>query len=142
MPDQIELKSISNMAKKKATTTTKTQKTKTALIREALKSTQDGSPSLVAKKLNAQGIKVTPQYVSTIKAADKRKSLLGTPNRRPGRPVGSGTKNSLRPIDDLSQASELMLKAVELVLKAGGSEARQMITMAESMVDRINNGKN
>lgn len=125
------------MAKKK-TNNGKTQKTKTAMIREALKSTKNGSPSLVAKKLNAQGVKVTPQYVSTIKAADKRKMLLGTPNRRPGRPVGSGTKRPVGAGDDLTQTSELMLKAVELVLKAGGKEAKQLVTMAENMVTQIN----
>ena len=115
---------------------------KTDAIRNALKDTKDGSPTLVAKKLNAQGIKVTPQYVSTIKASDKRKALSGEPNRRPGRPVGSGIKNRSisngAQFDDVKQASELMLKAVELVLKAGAKEARQMITMAEGMVDRLN----
>ena len=39
--------------------------------------------------------------------------------------------------DDLQQASDLMLHAVELVLKAGPSEARRLVTMAERMVDRI-----
>lgn len=115
---------------------------KTEAIRNALKDTKDGSPTLVAKKLNAQGIKVTPQYVSTIKASDKRRALSGEPSRRPGRPVGSGVKNRTASngaqFDDLKQASELMLKAVELVLKAGGKEARRMITMAEGMVERLN----
>jgi hypothetical protein len=120
---------------------------KTEAIRVALKATKDGSPTLVAKKLNAQGIKVTPQYVSTIKASDKRKAQTGTPNRKPGRPVGSGGKNRLTstngspPFEDLKQASELMLKAVELVLKAGAKEAKQLITMAEHMVDRISDDK-
>ena len=115
---------------------------KTAAIRAALKETKDGSPTVVAKKLNAQGIKVTPQYVSTIKASDKRKALAGTPNRRPGRPVGSGTKNRATvtngaAFDDLKEASELVMKAVELVVKAGAKEAKQLVNMAESMVDRI-----
>lgn len=138
------------MAKKK--TATKQQQeskvSKTEAIREALRTTENGSPSLVAKKLNAKGIKVTPQYVSTIKAADKRKAESGIPNRKPGRPAGSGTKQQAKLLlgsagatEDLKQASELMLKAVELVLKAGGKEARQLINVAESMVERINDGK-
>ena len=134
------------MAKKKSTAATKMSKTDA--IREALKTTKDGSPSLVAKKLNAQGIKVTPQYVSTIKANDKRKSLSGTPNRRPGRPVGSGKKSAAAAVangsmhfDDLKQVSDLMMKAMDLVLHAGAKEAKQLITVAEGMVDRISDQK-
>ena len=126
------------MAKKKASST-KNKKSKTELIREALRKTKNGSPSLVAKKLNAQGVKVTPQYVSTIKAADKRKSQAGEARRGPGRPVGSGTKTSV-PAEwsELKQCSELMLKAVELVLQAGPKQAQQLVTVAADMVHRIN----
>ena len=137
------------MAKKKTATKQKqgSKVSKTEAIREALRTTENGSPSLVAKKLNAKGIKVTPQYVSTIKAADKRKAESGIPNRKSGRPAGSGTKQQAKLLlgsaatEDLQQASELMLRAVELVLKAGAKEARQLINVAESMVDRINDGK-
>ena len=41
------------------------------------------------------------------------------------------------PLDDLKQASDLMLQAVELVLKAGAKEAKQLINMAEGMVEKI-----
>ena len=61
---------------------------KTDAIRAELK--KNGSPSVVAKKLNAKGIKVSAQYVSSIKAADKRRALAGGQRRKPGRPVGSG----------------------------------------------------
>ena len=138
------------MAKKKAgsskSTNSKSSQSKTDAIRAELRTTKNGSPSLVAKKLNARGIKVTPQYVSTIKAADKRKAESGIPNRKPGRPVGSGIKQQAKLAasgngapEDLKEASDLMLKAVELVLKAGAKEARQLVNVAESMVERINN---
>ena len=39
--------------------------------------------------------------------------------------------------DDLKEASELMLHAVELVLRAGAKEAKQLIQVAEGMVDKI-----
>lgn len=131
------------MAKKKSSPPPASQVSKTDAIRNALKATKGGSPSAVAEKLNKQGIKVTPQYVSTIKANDKRKAESGTPRRKPGRPAGSkkstvsSAAGSNLPIDDLKEASELMLKAVELVLRAGAKEAKQLITMAEGMVDRI-----
>ncbi|MCZ6641267.1 MAG: hypothetical protein O7F71_06800 [Gammaproteobacteria bacterium] len=112
---------------------------KTAAIRDALKKVKNGSPTEVAKVLNKQGVKVTPAYVSTIKASDKRKALNGNSGRKPGRPVGSGRKkmSGSSSVEDLRQASELMLKAVDLVLKAGAKEAKQLVNMAEQMVDRI-----
>lgn|GEM_PF-2623740 len=141
------------MAKKKtakAAPKTKTKLSKTDAIRAELKASKNGSPSEIADKLNKQGIKVTAQYVSTIKANDKRRSESGAPKRKPGRPAGSTNKKSTAkasvaansmPIDDLKQASELMLQAVELVLKAGAKEARQLINMAEGMVEKISDKK-
>ena len=65
-----------NMANKK--------QSKTDAIRDALKTTD--SPTDVAAMLNKRGIKVSAQYVSTIKANDKRKAEAGAPSRKPGRP--------------------------------------------------------
>lgn len=123
------------MAKKKSP---KPKVSKTDAIRTALKETKGGSPSEVAQKLKKMGINVTPQYVSTIKANDKRRAQSGVPRRKPGRPAGSGAKAAATaPIEDLQEASELMLKAVELVLRAGATEAKQLVNMAEGMVARI-----
>ena len=130
------------MAKKKAAAKKSMSKakamSKTAAIREALKTSADGSPTEVAKTLNAKGIKVSAAYVSTIKASDKRKALSGSPVRRSGRPVGSG-KNGVGqvPVGDLKEASSLLLKAVDLVLKSGPKEARELVGMAEQMVDKV-----
>lgn len=138
------------MAKKKsakAAPKSKSKLSKTDAIRAELKTSKDGSPSEIATKLNKQGINVTAQYVSTIKANDKRRSESGAPKRKPGRPAGSTNKKNSRPkvstaassmpLDDLKQASDLMLQAVELVLKAGAKEAKQLINMAEGMVEKI-----
>lgn len=124
------------MAKK--TTAKATPKvTKTDAIREELKRSKNGSPSEIAKKLAARGIKVTPEYVSTIKASDKRKALAGGPRRKPGRPAGS--TRTLRydvASDDVRQTSELLEKAFDLVLQVGADEARQLIATAERMIRR------
>lgn len=133
------------MAKKKATASSNGKKlSKTDAIRAALRESANGSPSEVAEKLNKQGIKVTAQYVSTIKANDKRRAESGAPRRKPGRPAGSGKAKAFTPAaasvsstDDLKEASELMLQAVELVLRAGAKEAKQLIQVAEGMVDKI-----
>ena len=117
------------------------KQTKTDAIREELKNSKNGSPSEIAKALVARGIKVTPEYVSTIKASDKRKAISGKPRRGPGRPAriggGAGISNGAAVHGDLKQTSELMLKAVELVVKAGPAEARQLINVAQQMVEQV-----
>lgn len=109
---------------------------KTDAIRQALKTTKTGSPSEVAKILNKQGVKVSAAYVSTIKAADKRRAQLGVSTRKPGRPP-SAPVSATAASGDITQASALMLDAVDLVLKAGAKEAKQLVDMAERMVNRI-----
>lgn len=140
------------MAKKKSVKSasgSKNKISKTDAIRAELKASKNGSPSEIADKLVKQGVNVTAQYVSTIKANDKRRNESGAPKRKPGRPAGSTNKktrasapvNAAMPMDDLKQASELMLQAIELVLKAGAKEARQLINMAEGVVDKISDKK-
>ena len=110
---------------------------KSAAIRKALKKSKNGSPTEIANVLNKQGVQVTAAYVSTIKASDKRK--VGAPKRKPGRPARNAAAST--PVEDLKEASELMLKAVDLVLKAGGKEARQLVGMATQLVDRVGDRK-
>ncbi len=112
---------------------------KTEAIRAELKKAKNGSPSEVAKKLNARGIKVSAQYVSSIKAADKRRALAGGIKRKPGRPAGSGKTANVLP--ELKEANALLLQAVELVLKAGPQQARELVTMAEQMLVRVKEQK-
>ena len=110
---------------------------KTAAIRKAMKTTD--SPKEVAEILKKQGIIVTPQYVSTIKAADKRKAMSGLPKRRPGRPSGSGSKQvGNGHAGGLASTSNLLGDAIDLVMAAGGeAEARQLISTAAKLVAKV-----
>ena len=116
------------MAKKKVS--------KTAAIREAMKKSQ--SPSEVAAILKKQGIHVTAQYVSTIKAADKRRAMSGLPKRKPGRPAGSGSKQLAKKNGDIASTSSLLGEAIDLVIAAGGeAEAKQLIATAAKLVAKV-----
>lgn len=124
------------MAKKKAATP---KITKTAAIREELRRSKDGSPSAIAKRLIARGIKVSPEYVSTIKASDKRKAQSGSPRRKPGRPASPARelKRASAGSSNLREASELLEKAFELVLLVGEKEAIHLVSTAARMADRL-----
>ena len=109
--------------------------TKTDAIRKAFKKT--GSPLEVVALLKKQGIKVTPQYVSTIKASDKRKAAQGGRRRGPGRPPGSKAKANGSDTD-LKATSELLGKAVDLVMQCGGEdEAKRLISTAASLISKV-----
>ena len=41
------------------------------------------------------------------------------------------------PLEDVKQAGDLMLQAVELVMNAGAKEAKQLVNMAADMVKKI-----
>ena len=115
----------------------KKKQSKTDAIRAALK--QNDSPSEVAKLLQKQGVKVSAQYVSTIKTADKKRAERGGVTRKPGRPKSNGTAAAASngSVDELQRASDLLGQAVELVIAAGEKEAKQLITTAAKLVARI-----
>ena len=118
-------------------TAKKKRVSKTQAIRELLDKGENGSPTYIANALAKRGIKVSPAFVSTIKSQEKKKS--GLSNGRRSRTLSGRTKAAVAttPLDDLKQASDLLLRAVDLVLCAGAKEARQLINMAEQMVDKI-----
>ncbi|RCS41540.1 hypothetical protein DTL42_23630 [Bremerella cremea] len=59
----------------------RTKQTKADAIRELMAATPDASPAVIAEAMKKRGFKdTTPQYVSTIKSMDKRKSS-GTTRR-------------------------------------------------------------
>lgn len=85
--------------------------------------------------LTKRGIKVSAQYVSTIKANDRRKAAQGITPRRPGRPPKAKRKNQN---GELTQAADLLVAAIDLVTKAGGAaEARELVTMADKIVGKM-----
>ena len=137
---------LHSMAKKKKSAKKRTKKTsKTDAIRAALAKSETGSPTEVRDVLHKQGIHVTAAYVSTIKAADKKKALLGGPPRKPGRPAGGGhshAEHRALSSAELEEASGVVLLAVELVMRAGGTQARHLIEQAEAMIEKVREEEN
>ena len=123
------------MARKKAKKATAKRVSKTSAIREALK--KNGSPKEVVRILKRQGIVVTAQYVSTIKANDKRRAESGAPARRPGRPVGSSKSTAKQRRSQSVPGEELLLKAIDLVKEIGPTEAKKLIAKAVTIVERV-----
>ena len=115
----------------------KKKQPKTAAIREALKKTE--SPIEVAAMLKKQGLKVSAQYVSTIKASDKRKAEAGGAKRRPGRPPKATTAaNGPSVAADLGTTSELIVTAMDLIVQCGGEkEATQVLRSAAAILNKV-----
>ncbi len=100
-------------------------KSKTAAIREELKN-HGGSPKLVAEALQKQGLKVTAQYVSVIKAADKKKAMFN--NARSATVQKQG----------LDATRELFADAIKLINRAGGiDEAHKVLDSAGSLLSHV-----
>lgn len=77
----------------------------------------------VAKK------KPTTKKSAKKKSAKKKASKKGKATRE---------KNAAtEPLEDVKQAGDLMFQAVELVMKAGTKEAKQLVNMAADMVKKI-----
>ncbi len=97
-------------------------KNKSAAIRDYYTANPDAKPKQVAEALAKQGLKVTPAFVSTIRANSKKKTTA----RRPGRPAGSTkTASSRRTIsssnpDQVSVAT--LLKVKKLIKEVGSIE--------------------
>ena len=117
------------MAKKKASR--KSGVNKSQAIKDYLASHPNAAPKVVAEDLKAQGIDVTAGYVSTIKTQQKSKSKTKTGRR------GKAASKDTSPVEDVTQAANLMYQAVDLVMKAGFKEAKSMVEVAGKMVDRI-----
>lgn len=105
------------------------KKTKTAAIREALQ--KSGSPKEVSEILQKQGYDVSAQYVSTIKAADKKRADAGLAKRGPGRPKVESKSQ------DLDSVADMLSVAIDLVLRSGGkAEATKLVSTAATIVDK------
>src|SRR5690348_3461842 len=95
-----------NMAKKKSSNGSVN---KSQAIRDALSKDPKASPSALSTELNAQGVAVTPAYVSMIKSSMKSKAKGGRKGRAAGSAGGAITPNDL-------------LEAKKLVDRVGGIE--------------------
>jgi hypothetical protein len=82
----------------------------------------NAKPKAVSEALNAQGVKVTPVYVSTIVSNERRKSGK---RRRRGRPAGGGS-------DLLAN----LILAKKLAAKMGGiKQARAALNTLAKVLD-------
>jgi hypothetical protein len=84
---------------------------KSQAIRDALEAHPDKSPSEIAVDLQAKGLAVNAQYVSTIKSNAKAKGRKGRVVRRK-KPSGRAARNGLGPVG----------AALEFIRAAGGLE--------------------
>ena len=101
---------------------------KSQAIREALQANPDASPKEIAEKVNEQGFKVTPAYVSIVKY-NASKSAGGSGRkvrvkRAGGRPVAGGMSVSGSPLQS----------ALEFIQACGGlKEAKSLLAQVEAI---------
>ncbi len=75
---------------------TKTRGEKSAAIRDYKTNHPNAKPKEIAETLNQSGLKVTPQYVSTILSNDRRgRRTVGRPVGRPRKSGAGGAFNHL-----------------------------------------------
>ena len=96
---------------------------KTDAIKEALRNSSSASPTEITTQLKAQGIAVTPGYVSTIKSNLKKEGR----SRRKARTTSSAANGQV--------AVETLLNAKALIEKAGGAEkAKQALDVVTKLL--------
>jgi len=136
------------MAKKKST---KKQINKSAEIRNYLERHPGAGAKQIISALAAKGIEVAEGLVANVKSRTSKTATAST--KRPKKKTakrsqatkksarkkkGTSRKTSAsRPSDDLKQAGDLMRHAVDLVIKAGAKEAKQLVGMAEELIRSI-----
>lgn len=136
------------MAKKKATRkkTKKRRKkrstNKSQVVRDYIAKHPNAGPTEVANALAKKGTKVAPSLVSRIKSGASPKRKKRVKKKKKARKVGR-VRRITEPtvVEDMKQAGDLMLKAVELVVAAGAKEAKHLVSLAEDMVKKVSDGK-
>ena len=97
---------------------------KSKAIREYKAAHKAAGPTAIAAALSSEGVKVSPQFVSTVLSNARRKGRKGKGGRRGGRPAGGG--GSLRQL----------LAAKRLAAKLGGIDAaRQALDTLAKLLD-------
>lgn len=108
---------------------------KSQAIRDYQAQHKGAGPTEVSEALKAQGIDVSPAFVSNVKSTSGTKS-----KGKRGRKAKVASAETTA-VEDMSKASDLMLKAVDLVMKAGAKEAKALVSMAGEMVKRVRDSK-
>ncbi len=98
------------MAKKKITTenkaATKNGVSKTQAIKDYMKQNREAGPKEVAEGLKAQGIKITPAYVSTVKTGLKSKTKTSKATRAKKKSANKPAVSDKVSISSLVQAKK------------------------------------
>ena len=123
------------MAKKKTAKKNKAVN-KSQAIRDYLKTDKNAGPKEVQSALAKKGIKVTDALVSNVKSNAKKKKKKKAA-RKNVKVRGSKKSAKHTPLQDVRQAGDLLLQAVELVAKAGAKEAQQLVIAASEVVKKI-----
>lgn len=121
------------MAKKKSAGVNKSQ-----LIRDYMSANPDASPKAVAEAMSAQGVVVSPQFVSTTKS-NAKKAAGKKPGKRGPKPKGSATMGT--GIDSgnvarggYAQAMPIFKAAGELLKLAGDrATAREVLDIVSAL---------
>jgi hypothetical protein len=111
---------------------------KSAAIRAYLQANPEATNPQVVAALAEGGMDVSESLISHAKQAGGRRRKKRKVVRRP---KGVEPQQPTPPMDDLREAGELMVQAVDLVVKAGGKEAAQLVKMAVEMVKKISERK-
>ena len=112
---------------------------KSQAVREALAKSKTGSPREIVATLAKNGIEVSAAFVSNIKSQEKKRRLAqGTPDLDIATLL-NGVSDASTPVGskELEAASRLIMKAVDLVVHAGPNQARELIAVAEKLVQAI-----
>ncbi|MCA9217251.1 MAG: hypothetical protein KDB27_29480 [Planctomycetales bacterium] len=118
----------------------KDQVNKSQAVREALEKSETGSPSEIVATLAEQGITVSPAFVSNIKSQEKKRRIAArTPNLDIATLLNGVAATPTSPVSskELESASRLIMQAVDLVVNAGPNQARELLAVAEQIVQTI-----
>jgi len=113
---------------------------KSQAIRDYLKSHRSAGPTEVQEALAKKGIKVTAALVSNVKANAKKpnvKKKKKTTARSSTNGRASQKPATQTPMQDVRQAGDLLMQAVELVTRAGAKEAQQLVSTASDLVKKV-----
>jgi hypothetical protein len=106
---------------------------KSQAIRDYLNTHKNTGPKEVQAALAKKGIRVTDALVSNVKSNAKKKKAAG--KKVKVRVVKKAVEHT--PLQDVKQAGDLLIQAVELVVKAGAKEAQQLVGTASEVVKKI-----
>ena len=112
---------------------------KSQAVRDALAESETGSPREIVTTLAEQGIEVSAAFVSNIKSQEKKRRLASADANIDIASLLTGVSGASTPVGskELESASRLIMQAVDLVVHAGPNQARELIAVAEKLVQTI-----